>query len=205
MKMFPSYIWLAACRGQGFTESVHRFQAASPLSNKSDIYLIFFSQGKSNREPIVAVHSSVVFLIITSRFYWMADHRQALFDSRPPWISLKPPVLHFPFPRGLALLSVYQCWPKWLPDERLMSWSVACGLERERVFSEAAVRRNGRRTNNHRRLFRAHIHTLERRKLVQSKTECFSQDTNCAQPRCSVVCVWHQSVWLSRLGLSYTR
>lgn len=65
----------------------------------------------------------------------MTDYRQALFDSRPPRMSLKPPVLHFPFPRTLALLSVYQCWPKWLPDERFMSWSVACGLEREREFS----------------------------------------------------------------------
>lgn len=91
----------------------------------------FFSQGKSNREPVVAVHSSVVFLIITSRVYWTADHRQALFDSWPPQMSLKPPALHFPFPRALALLSVYQCWPKWLPDEKLMSWSVVCGLERE--------------------------------------------------------------------------
>lgn len=131
MKMFPSYIWLAAYRGQGFTESVHQFQSTNLLSNKCDIYLIFFPQRKSNREPVVAVHSSAVFLIITSRFYWMADYWQALFDSRPPRMSLKPPVLHFPFPRTLALLSVYQCWPKWLPDERLMSWSVACGLERE--------------------------------------------------------------------------
>lgn len=165
----------------------------------------FFSQGKSNREPIVAVHSSVVFLIITSRFYWMADHRQALFDSRPPRMSLKPPVLHFPFPRALALLSVYQCWPKMLPDERLMSWSVVCGLEGEREFFEAAVRRNGKRTNNHRRLIRGLIHTLEMRKLVQSKTEWFSQDTNCTTKMQSVVCVWHQFIWLSRLGLSYTR
>lgn len=47
------------------------------------------------------------------------------------------------------------------------------------------MRRNGRRTNNHRRLIRGLIHTLERRKLVQSKTEWFSQDTNCAQPRCT--------------------
>lgn len=41
MKMFPSYIWLAACREQGFTELVHQFQAASLLSNKWDIYLIY--------------------------------------------------------------------------------------------------------------------------------------------------------------------
>lgn len=96
MKMFPSYIWLAAYRGQGVTESVHQFQSTSLLSNKCDIYLIFFPQRKSNREPVVAVHSSAVFLIITSRFYWIADYWQALFDSRPPRMSLKPPV--FPFP-----------------------------------------------------------------------------------------------------------
>lgn len=66
-----------------------------------------------------------------------------------------------------------------------------CGLwlERGRVFSEAAVRRNGKRTNIHRQLITGLVYILEMRKQVQSKTEWFSQNTNCTTKIQSVVCM----------------